>query len=529
TGYLTVSGTTHELWGIRHNNGISILVYSTAPYDSLKELVHFDFGDEVQGLAVSPDGSTLATVLHKANGSQSIVLALTESLKNGTQLPPTVLTEDGSPENPSWSPDGKTLFWNAYTNGVSNIYRADIRTRNVEAVSHTLRGFFKPLYLSKDSLFAFEFSTDGFIPVILPNTTADRLPAIEYLGQEVYDKSPWLSKFALPPSSTGPMKEDTQPEQYNGFNHLNVVSLFPVLTGFQRQKVLGLFAHISDPILNHDAIIEAGVSPFGEAGRKMLFHLKLKYEYKKEYEFGWDYNGPNFYDLFNKRKQGTLGSKVRIGNTHYWVYDNPHKVKQLSEIALYSGVNSFSDNLVPVSQPDFFVAQTSINSQYLRRTIGSSDFESGNELASSFFLFGSRPKTSSDLGYQIWGEWDHYSIIAARHNVLHFKLAAGYHGINKNLAQSRFYFGGFGNRAIENVDVKQFRKVFRFPGLPIFSLAADRFAKLMIENNFPPIRFSNASIGQHYLNYIDMSFFSQALITNSKQGWYGVGRDQAVG
>ncbi|MEO8167651.1 MAG: hypothetical protein ABI623_05340, partial [bacterium] len=44
TGYLTVSGTTHELWGIRHNNGISILVYSPAPYDSLKELVHFDFG-----------------------------------------------------------------------------------------------------------------------------------------------------------------------------------------------------------------------------------------------------------------------------------------------------------------------------------------------------------------------------------------------------------------------------------------------------------------------------------------------------
>lgn len=523
TGHLTVSSATHELWGIRHSGGLSILVYSPAPYGSLKELVHFDFGDEVQGLAVSPGGTTLAVVLHKANGSQTIVLVDTELLKKEQQIKYALLTENGSPENPSWTPDGKTLFWNAYTNGVSNIYRADIQIRTAEAVSHTLRGFFKPLYLSKDSLFAFEFSTDGFIPVILPNATAEHLPAIEYLGQQVVDKSPWLSKLALMPSQPSPKYRDTIPaEEYNGFNHLNVVSFIPVLTGFQRKKVLGIFAHISDPILNHDAIIEAGVSPFGEGGRPTQFHLKLKYDYQKEYEFGWDFNGPNFYDLFNKRKQGALGSRIRFGNTHYWVYDNPHKVKQLSEIALYTGVQFISDNIVPVSQPDFFVAQTSISSQYLRRTIGSSDFESGNEFAASLLLFGSHPKKNSELGFQAWAEWDYYSIFAAQHNVVHFKLAAGYHGITNNLLQSRFYFGGFGNRAVENVDVKQFRKVFRFPGIPVFSLGADRFGKVMIENNFPPIRFSNASVSQHYLSHVDMSLFSQALITNSLQGWYGV-------
>ena len=86
--------------------------------------------------------------------------------------------------------------------------------------------------------------------------------------------------------------------------------------------------------------------------------------------------------------------------------------------------------------------------------------------------------------------------------------------------QARFYFGGFGNREVENVDVKQYRKVFRFPGIPIYSLSTDKFVKLMIENNLPPLRFSNASIGRHYLYHVDLSFYSQGLIVNSEAGKY---------
>jgi Tol biopolymer transport system component len=88
-------------------------------------------------------------------------------------------------ENPSWSFDEKFIFWNAYTNGVSNIYRMSLdegtlRKQSIEAISHTLRGLFKPIYISKDSLFAFEFTSDGLIPVFIPNKPAGNLPAIHY-------------------------------------------------------------------------------------------------------------------------------------------------------------------------------------------------------------------------------------------------------------------------------------------------------------------------------------------------------------
>jgi hypothetical protein len=521
-GHLTVSPETHELWGIRHGGGVAALVSSAFPYESLKEHIYFEVGDEVHGTAISPSGKILATVLHKANGDQSIVLTERENILFGRPVTYTVVTDQGSPENPSWGPDDKTLYWNAYTNGVSNVYRKHLDSAKVQPMSNTLYGLFKPVYLNKDSLFAFEFSSDGFYPVIIPNATTELLPAIRYLGQEVYEKYPALSSVALKPGKQVVSEPQTALEkEYNGFNHLKIVSIIPVISGFQSQKMIGLFAHLSDPILNHDFTMEAGVTPFGENVQRMRFHLKMKYEYQKAYEIGWDHNGPDFFDLFNSRKRGTLGDRIRLANTHYWVYDNPSKLKQLSEVVLYSNVTSVNDNIVKVSQPDFVVAQTALNSQSLRRSIGSSDFESGNELNFALMFFGSNPN-EPQASINIYGEWDNFATVVVPHNVFHFKLLAGYHHINDRLLQSRFYFGGFGNRALENVHVKQFRKAFSFPGIPVFSLGSDRFAKLMLENNFPPIRFGDVSLGQHFLNHIDASVFSQALLTNSQQGWFGV-------
>jgi hypothetical protein len=260
----------------------------------------------------------------------------------------------------------------------------------------------------------------------------------------------------------------------------------------------------------------------------MRFHLKLKYEYQKEYELNWEHNGPDFFDLFNSRKRGQLGDKIRFANTHYWLFDNPLKAKQLSEIVLYTNVSSINDNLVRVSQPDFVIAQTAFNSQNLRRSIGSVDFESGDEFNLALMFFGSSVRSPSEnpkapqTSFNLYGEWDTYSLAFAPHNVFHFKLAAGIHQVNDKLLQSRFYFGGFGNRALENVNVKQYRKAFSFPGIPVFSLGSDRFAKLMLENNFPPIRFTNASLGEHYVSHLDASILSQALLTKSQQSWWGV-------
>jgi hypothetical protein len=125
----------------------------------------------------------------------------------------------------------------------------------------------------------------------------------------------------------------------------------------------------------------------------------------------------------------------------------------------------------------------------------------------------------------MFGEWDNYSTWLWPHNIFHFKLASGFTVRTDELVQAKFYFGGFGNRKVEDADVNQYRKVFRLPGAPIYSLSADKFFKVMIENELPPLRFSDASIGQHYLSHASLSFYSQALAIKSPQleKWVDVG------
>lgn len=512
-GLLTYSTQGRELWGIRHSGGTATLVVMDVDSGRTTDLIAFDTGTEVHGLSLSPSSEFLAAVLHYSNGDQKLVVANAGEIRRGREVNYLIISDEGSPENPSWSLDGTVLYWNAYTNGVSNIYRKKILSGEPEAVTHTTAGVFHPVYVGEDSLFAFEFSTDGFIPVIVPNGSAERLPAIVYLGQEVKTQEQELA--ALTVGATYP-NTDEVPEhvRYSGLSRIRLASFFPIVTGFQSQKAVGLQARLSDPILTHDITLEAAVSPFRERGLPIRYHWKIKYEYLKEFDFSWEHNSTDFFDLFNSRKRGMAGEKIRFGHNYYWVYDNPLKIKQLSEVVLYANVTSINDNFVQVSQPDFVVAQTAYNAQHLRRSIGSVDFEDGNEfnVAAMYFGAGPRPWQSS---LNVYADWDHFTTFLVPHNVLHVRLSAGVHLKNDRLVQSRFYFGGFGNRALENVGVKQYRKTFSVPGLPPFSLGSDRFVKLLVENSLPPLRIDGLAVGQHHISHFELAGFGQGLVTAS--------------
>ncbi|NNG26510.1 MAG: hypothetical protein HKM87_03225, partial [Ignavibacteriaceae bacterium] len=377
-----------------------------------------------------------------------------------------------------------------------------------------------------DTLFAFEFTTDGFVPVFLKNEPAVHLPAINYLGQKVLDKDPQVFDWVLPNAETvsDPL-EFSKEKSYSGLGNLNIQSIVPVVSGFQNQVVFGLFTHVSDPMLNHDFIMELGFSPLLETPSFPSFHMRFKYDYMQKFYVELSHHGPEFFDLLNDRKRGMLGTKLRLNYSHYWLYDNPQKIKQTMALTLYSGVEFINDNLVRVSQPDFGVFVTNLNSKDLRKSIGSSDYEHGNDIFLTFTLYGTNFE-APQYALSTYLEYSDFSTWLWRHNVLHVKFAGGYLLNNDDLVQSRFYFGGFGNRGIDNDKIRQFRKVFRFPGLPIYSLDSDRFLKVLIENDFPPLRFGNLAMGDQFINHIDFAFFSQGMVTkNSVLGnfWIDIG------
>jgi hypothetical protein len=95
------------------------------------------------------------------------------------------------------------------------------------------------------------------------------------------------------------------------------------------------------------------------------------------------------------------------------------------------------------------------------------------------------------------------------------KLAGGYLQAGDEVAMGRFYLGGFGNQYLENKEVKQYREALHFPGVPEYSLATERFARLLVENNLPPLRFDAIRFGQHALSHIDASVFAQTLLADA--------------
>lgn len=524
-GHLTVSPNTHDLFGIRHSSGKVSLVKSKYPYLIIETLMVFPLGDEIQQLAINPSGDLLAAVIHKVSGEQSIILIDLNKLNKEKGLQYLFITSEGTPENISWSADGKTVYWNAYTNGVSNIYKMNIEDGKIIPVTHTIKGLFRPIEISKDSLFAFEFSITGFIPVIVPNLKVEKLPAINYLGQNILKKSPevaeWMIKY-----DDGNIEQYkiVDEKKYYSLNNLNLQTFIPVITGFQDRKVLGIFAHITDPLLIQEFVLETGVSPFKEKNQKLRYHLRTKYNFKQKFSLAFDHNAPDFYDLFNKRKKSLLGNRSAIGYTDYIVYDNPLKIKYNSELSVYTGIKFINDNLLEIKIPDFAVFKTELDVRDLRKTIGSVDWEYGNQFRFNIIAYASTPE-SPKYAVGTYAEWDYYHLYLFKHNALHLKLATGYHTTDPDLLQGYFYFGGFGNREVENEPVKQFEKVFRFPGVPIYSISTDKFLKLMISNNLPPIRFPNIEVLSQSLKNINISIYTQGLLANAElsKKWIDVG------
>lgn len=536
-GQLTVSPQTHELWGIRHHNGRAALVYSPFPYNKILPVIEFEYGDELQHLAVSPSGDRLATTLHQASGKQSIVVADVTILKSQGRFVFRTITEDGSPEFPSWSPDGQYLYWNAYTNGVSNIYRAenDIsqlpsegtvhpRDAKIEAMSHTLTGLFRPLFVSDDSLFAFAFTSDGFRPVMCANRPADHLPAIAYFGQHVIDRNPEIAQWSEP--GTEKIQETTIEDEatYSGLSGLKLQTLIPVVSGFQHRQVYGVYAHLADPLNTQTMTIDLGISPGGKHFGTDNIHLRATYDYRKRYRVGIEHNAASFYDLSNARKSSLSGTKFMVGHTRYWKYDNPHKMTQRTDLSFYTGLESFNDNTIAVSIRHFAMLETQLESKNTRRAIGSVDSEAGSEWAVTLSAFGyNANRLQIDGG--LHGEWGVFRTVGLPHNVLHLKLTGGYRFTNKDFGISHFFLGGFGNRYLEDRAVKQYRQATHFPGLPVYSLASNHFAKVMLEHNLPPLRISGLGWGQHHLSHIDASWFTQGLVTDFRKNgrWINLG------
>ena len=116
-------------------------------------------------LDVSPDGQSLAASFGEISGKQNVrMLAMTKLLAGDATPVAEFDFGGGVPNNFVFSPDGRYLYGSAYYTGASNIFRYEIATKQVEAVTNAETGFFRPIPLGDDELIVFRYTGQGFVP-----------------------------------------------------------------------------------------------------------------------------------------------------------------------------------------------------------------------------------------------------------------------------------------------------------------------------------------------------------------------------
>ena len=102
------------------------------------------------------------------------------------------------PEGFVFSKDGRYLYGSSYYTGVSNIFRYELATEDLSAVSNAETGFFRPLPVRDSELIVLRYQATGLVPTVIDAQPTEDLSAITFLGQQVAANYPVVHKWSAP-------------------------------------------------------------------------------------------------------------------------------------------------------------------------------------------------------------------------------------------------------------------------------------------------------------------------------------------
>ena len=109
-----------------------------------------------------------------------------------------------------FSPDGRYLYGSSYYTGVSNIFRYEIASGKLEAVSNTDTGFFRPIPLGDDRLLVFRYTGRGFVPATIDAKPLEDVSAITFLGERLAEERPVVTTWNVGSPMAHPVRHDEE-------------------------------------------------------------------------------------------------------------------------------------------------------------------------------------------------------------------------------------------------------------------------------------------------------------------------------
>ncbi len=235
-GDIVFNPADRSLWGLRHLNGYVTLVRIPEPYTSWNQIHTFPFGRVPFDLDISADGTMLSASVGEINGEQTVQVFRIADLEPGATPTPMASFALGSstPEGFVFSPDGRYLYGSAYYTGVSNIYRFEIATQELEAVSNTDTGFFRPIPREDGSLIVYEYTGDGFRPGVIRPEPLDDLGTVHFLGAQIAQDHPVVTTWtAGSPANIDLNSLITEQGHYVPRDEMRLGAAYPVIEGYR--------------------------------------------------------------------------------------------------------------------------------------------------------------------------------------------------------------------------------------------------------------------------------------------------------
>jgi hypothetical protein len=517
-GDLAFNPQDRSLWGIRHLNGIASLVRIPPPYSEWQQVHSFPYGVTVYDLDISPDGQLLSGSFGEINGDQSLRIMRIESLLEG-DLTPVGSFDFGLsvPESFVFSPDGKYLYGSSYYTGVSNIFRYEVESGAIEAVSNAETGFFRPVPREDGSLIIFHYTGEGFMPAIIDPEPLESLGTISFFGERIIQRHPVLQEWRVGSPADIPLDELVIAEgHYSPMASMRLQSIYPVLEGYKSSIGPGLHAVISDPLSFNRLGISASVTPNQSGGEQG--HVRIRHDYQRIDQLlpgTWTteltYNRADFYDIFGPVRVSRKGYSGELTYRRPLIYDDPRRMDltmrggywgNLEELPYAQDVEATFDSLARVS--------ARLDYSFVERSLGAVDDEKGH----TWFVTAAANHVESDVIPHAYGGYDHGWALPWRHASIWLRHAAGFALGDRDEEFSRFYFGGYRNNYVDHQEVKRYREPFSMPGFRIDELTGRTFARSMVELNIPPLRFSRVGTPDFYLSWARPAIFAAALWTD---------------
>jgi hypothetical protein len=511
-GELAFNRVDRSLMGVRHVFGQTQFVRVPYPYDSYQVVFNFNYGYLPYDLDVSPDGTLLSASMTDPNADEYLRVWRLDKLLAGDIKP---ISEfrfgQATPESFVFSPDGRYLYGSAYYTGVSNVYRYEVKTGDVQAVSNTDVGFFRPVPLADGRLIVLTFTAAGFVPAIIEPRPLQDVGAIKFLGTALVDKYPELEGWQVPPPSTANYESQVlRSGPYQPLEHAGLDNAYPILQGYKNSIGLGYHANFGDPLGFFNLGVTAAYTPTGglRGNERGHFDVDAHYLFWRG-SLAW--NRSDFYDLFGPTKTSRKGLAAKLGYDDLRIYQDPLKFFVSYDLEYYDHIDTLP-NAQNVRTPFTRLSVAKVGFHYtdVHQSIGAVDDEKG-------YLWDVVVKANhagSDTPVLVRGNFDYGIPLPVANSSVWLRTAAGFSTGRRSDPLASFYFGAFGNNYVDNGAIKRYREYEAMPGFGIDEISALNFARELVEWNLPPVVFESVGTPGFYLNWLRPAVFGAFLWTD---------------